>query len=414
MPVSASTLSAEAAAGLLIDRGADLLFGPGPGGQHCHALHVASHQGCSEIVRYLCGMMGEHGPVIDVDIEDAYGRTPTAQALLGQSPNRPFVISTLIRAGANVNATVGPDGFTLLHLACWAGKWLEAVLLFRSGAELDVVCHNTDSRWDLPSGPIRPIDLVCTNTSSSAPSRDRKQILIDHGRVLASETRVDLLKHMIRWGASTATCPGLDRSPMTIAAAFPDPSTALALLSTLRDAGLRPDHDDDLSTIAAVQLASTQYRVPVISWLLGNGARIPYSGQRAETFFSSIQTQLDSLHCWPREAPELLRVYIDEGGHDPDLRGPDDDFLVLAFLRGRCFNLVDVLLAAGANSPDVSEVLRDFRDKLPVLETWERHSVTMGVRFTAHNGDFNAYSDDADSWVGDAVTCLTDPDTKFV
>ncbi|KAH7021346.1 ankyrin repeat-containing domain protein [Microdochium trichocladiopsis] len=389
---------------LLIARGASLNFPgkmDGSGGEH--ALHTAAIHGRVALIKWLC-LESSHATTIDINVRDYHGLTPLFHAV--RSPSGDEVRPCLLAMGADVDVPGGPWNCTPLQFACWNQWWDKAAELLHAGADPDALCTpNGGHTRDTP--PMRAIDIVCVDTSHNPRSQPQQGA--------SAKGRIEILKALLRIGASTERCPGPRLSPMAIAAWFPNPDAATSLLDTFHNASVQLDEADTawiMNTILSPSPSPPAYTlaqgciprmvndsnpVPVVEWLLthssGTGAQLPplidgsggasaaaaaaaaAAGKQADNpgrfSISSVVTSFAALRdaCW---APDLLALYITHGGLDASLAAPSGTTLLHAFLRGGHAQFAHVLLKYGAVLPCVLDILEDFQKVLPPLEEWER------------------------------------------
>ncbi|KAH7021406.1 ankyrin repeat-containing domain protein [Microdochium trichocladiopsis] len=314
----------EEVARILIARGAKLAFGPGPHGQHEHALHTAAGHGCVDAIRQMFARVAAAASddastpstrSLDVNMPDSQGFTPLYHALRCEQSER--VVDCLLKLGADPNVTGSKLGTvtteTPLHVACRQKQWAEARMLVEAGADVE--------RRTLDWAPgVRALDLVCLCLQSWSSDRPltREQDYRGAAQPAALQEHVRLLRTILRHGAATTphsargslhrgggrrgfrrgsgrgrggSYPGPERwswAPVVLAATWPSSAVAIALLEVFAEAGVELGEDKDILTQVIARSNSKMHYtssspdddedpVPVVAWLLEHGVQIPSS-----------------------------------------------------------------------------------------------------------------------------------------
>lgn len=162
------------------------------------------------------------------------GRHAVVAALLAAEPDldafEAAIVGDEVQSGARLDADAGlltahsPDGWTLLHLAAWAGQPETTRLLLERGADLTAASANA-----LHNQPL--------NAAVAGPN---------------AETRTACVKLLLQAGADVNNRQVSGATPLHTAAHMGDTATVEELLAHGADAGLRSDDGTSAADYARV------------------------------------------------------------------------------------------------------------------------------------------------------------------
>ncbi|KAI6084906.1 ankyrin repeat-containing domain protein [Hypoxylon rubiginosum] len=318
----------ESTANLLISLGSSLSIDLHD--QQLTVLHSAASRGCLSTLQYLV----DTKVPLNVNAQDRFERPPLAYACDGSYSlvdNVDFRISRwLVDHGADTNASFDWNNYTILHAACYKGRFRDAIRYIESGANIHAV-------WEkLPDNYLRPLGVACLRRPYEKLERGEDLLGDD-----IEEDRIALVEKLIKEGAALE---------------FPEPETGPSFY-----------HSRNQPLIAA----SISLLLPVMKLLVAAGASVRPNKR------SGLYPLLGALFsfgydCVPSSIRDDLQwdtvVWLLDHGADPNqksgmlkakskvLSGPPLLFLCrdTGYGDSHRMRLIELLLARGAN-PNLRE-----------------------------------------------------------
>ncbi|RYP53863.1 hypothetical protein DL769_010438 [Monosporascus sp. CRB-8-3] len=119
------------------------------------AIHTGAAQGCLGFLQFLL----DEGHETDVNRRDPFGYTPLHHAFGGERQHE--TIQWLVSRGADIDAELSIRGATLLHVACYDGKFDDAGFLLDAGFIKKLLLSGTS--LDPYPGGLSPVSMAASN-----------------------------------------------------------------------------------------------------------------------------------------------------------------------------------------------------------------------------------------------------------
>lgn len=187
-------------------------------------------------------------PKADLGVTDGSGWTVLHRAAWH---DRAKLVTTLINAGAHVNAT-SPDGFSVLRVAAIINSFDIIELLLQAGAEPDL------GFWT---------QLGCKFQDGVLVVQDRAPLVFN---IAVSHGHIHLVKSFLHIGISPNTVNYLGWPSITTAIAYGH----ISVLKLLLDTGADPDASVDVTKYKAIHMAVKYSHLDAINLLISRGVSI--------------------------------------------------------------------------------------------------------------------------------------------